>query len=395
MDANGIRERKSHDTRTEIAIAKAHGKSKALNEPEVVASQEEEDVLTKLSALANKRSPDLLDRVLSTARQHLGMEVAFVSEYAEGKTVFRSLEGDAESFKFREGVGTPLEASFCRRVIEGRIPSVVADAEEDEEVRDLGVRHAADIGSYVGVPLQFSDGRLYGTICCMSHSADPSLRQRDAQFMNVLARFVAEHIEREEAESERRRLAVNAAGASALLTALEARDGYTGNHSEAVVALSVKVARRLGLSEEEVAEIEQTALLHDVGKIGVPDSVLNKPGPLDEGEWEEMRQHPAIGGRIVASTEGISHLAPSIRAEHERWDGKGYPDGLKGEEIPLASRIVFACDAFHAMTSDRPYRKAMGTRAAMDELERNVGTQFCPRTIPALLEVIDQARIVT
>ncbi len=387
MDANGIRERKSHDTRTETAIAKAHGKSKALNEPEVVASQEE-DVLTKLSTLANKRSPDLLDKVLSTAHQHLGMEVAFVSEYSEGKTVFRSLEGDAESFKFREGVGTPLEASFCRRVIEGRIPSVVADAAKDEEVRDLGVRRAADIGSYVGVPLQLSDGRLYGTICCMSHSADPSLRQRDTEFMNVLARFVAEHIEREEAESERRRLAVKATGASALLAALEARDGYTGNHSEAVVDLSVKVARRLGLSEEEIAEIEQTALLHDVGKIGVPDSVLNKPGPLDEGEWEEMRQHPAIGGRIVASTEGIANLAPAIRAEHERWDGEGYPEGLRGEEIPLASRIVFACDAFHAMTSDRPYRKAMGTRAAIEELERNVGTQFCPRTIPALLEVI-------
>ena len=364
-----------------------------MNEPEVASQQE--DALSKLSTLANQHSPDLLAKVLSTARQQLGMEVAFVSEYAEGKTVFRSLEGDAESFKFREGVGTPLEASFCRRVIEGRIPSVVANAEEDEEVRDLGVRRDADINSYVGVPLRLSDGRLYGTICCMSHSVDPSLRQRDAEFMNVLARFVAEHIEREEAEFERRRLAVRATGAGALLAALEARDGYTGNHSEAVVDLSVKVARRLGLSEEEVAEIEQVAILHDVGKIGIPDSVLNKPGPLGEGEWEQMRQHPAIGGRIVASTEGIAHLAPAIRAEHERWDGEGYPEGLQGKEIPLASRIVFACDAFHAMTSDRPYREAMGPRAAIEELERNTGTQFCPRTISALLDVIDYSRMVT
>lgn len=110
-------------------------------------------MLSRLSALAEHRSPDLLDKVLGLARQQLGMEVAFVSEYAEGQTVFRSLEGAAESFGFREGVGTPLESSFCRRVIEGRIPSVVADTEEDEEVRDLGVRRAADIGSYVGVPL--------------------------------------------------------------------------------------------------------------------------------------------------------------------------------------------------------------------------------------------------
>ena len=359
-----------------------------MNEPEV-ASQKEGDALSRLSALAEHRSPALLDEVLDAARKQLGMEVAFVSEYSvEGHTVFRFLDGDADSFGFREGVGTPLESSFCRRVIERRIPSVVANAEEDEEVRDLGVKHAADIGSYVGVPLQLSDGRLYGTICCMSHSPDPSLQERDAEFMKVLARFVAEHIEREEAESERRRLAVKATGAGALLAALAARDGYTGEHSEAVVDLSVGVARRLGLSEEEIADIEQVALLHDVGKIGVADSVLNKPGLLDEGGWEEMRRHPVIGERIVASTDGTAHLAPAIRAEHERWDGEGYPDGLRGEEIPLASRIVLACDAFHAMTSDRPYRKSMGTRAAMEELERNVGTQFCPHVIPAVLDVI-------
>ena len=308
-----------------------------MNEPEA-SPRREGDALSRLSALAEHRSSDLLDEVLGAARRQLGMEVAFVSEYAEGKTVFRSLEGDAESFGFREGVGTPLEASFCRRVIEGRIPSVVADADADEEVRELGVRRAADIGSYVGVPLQLSDGRLYGTICCMSHSPDPSLRERDAEFMKVLARFAAEQIEREEAETEKRRLAVRATGAGALLAALDARDGYTGEHSKAVVDLSVGVARRLGLSEEEVAFVEQVALLHDVGKIGVSDSVLNKPGPLDEAGWEEMRRHPAIGERIVASTDGMAHLAPAIRAEHERWDGGGYPDGLKGDETPLAAR---------------------------------------------------------
>jgi HD-GYP domain-containing protein (c-di-GMP phosphodiesterase class II) len=147
--------------------------------------------------------------------------------------------------------------------------------------------------------------------------------------MNVLARLIAEHIEREEAKSQRRRLAIKAAGVGALLAAIEARDGYTGDHSKGVVALSVRLARQLGLSEEEVADVERAALLHDVGKIGIADSILNKLGPPDEGEWEQMRQHPAIGERIVASTEGLAHLAPVIRAEHECWDGKGYPDGLK------------------------------------------------------------------
>jgi HD-GYP domain-containing protein (c-di-GMP phosphodiesterase class II) len=140
--------------------------------------------------------------------------------------------------------------------------------------------------------------------------------------------------------------------------------------------------------EEEVEEVEQAALLHDIGKMGIPDSILRKPGPLDEEERELMREHPGIGERIVGSVEGLSHLAPVIRAEHERRGGKGYPDGLSGEEIPLASRIAFSCDAFHAMTSDRPYRKAMGVPAALAELESNAGTQSCPRVVRALLEVV-------
>lgn len=348
--------------------------------------------LSGLSGLAYHRSSDMVERVLATAREQLGMEVAFVSEFAEGRTVLRSLEGDAESFSFREGVGTPLEDSFCRRVIEGRVPSVVLDAGRHEAVRNLGITRTAGIGSYIGVPLQFSDGRLYGTVCCMSHSPDPALRERDMGFVGVLARLIADQLEREELESENRRLEMRAAGVDALLAALEARDGYTGEHSRAVVGLSLAVARRLGLSEGEVTDIEQAALLHDVGKIGVPDSVLNKPGPLDGGERALMREHPVIGERIVASTEGLAHLAPLVRAEHERWDGAGYPDGLSGEQIPLASRVVFVCDAFHAMTSDRPYRKAMGAREALEELERSSGKQFCPLTVRALLDVVDPDR---
>lgn len=174
------------------------------------------------------------------------------------------------------------------------------------------------------------------------------------------------------------------------MAALVARDGYTGAHSEAVVEHSVAVARRMGLSDEEVDEVQQVALLHDIGKIGVGDAILNKAGPLNEAEWEVMRMHPAIGEEIVASTKGLAPLAPAIRAEHERWDGEGYPDGLSGEEIPVASRIVLVCDAFHAMTSDRPYRKALGAEAALRELKKNAGTQFCPRTVEAFVGMVEQ-----
>lgn len=174
----------------------------------------------------------------------------------------------------------------------------------------------------------------------------------------------------------------------ALLAALEARDGYTGDHSRAVVEFSVALARELGLSEEQEAQTEQIALLHDIGKIGIPDAILRKEARLTGDEWELMKEHPVIGANIVASIGSLHHLAPAVRAEHERWDGGGYPDGVSGEAIPLPSRVVFVCDAYHAMISDRPYRKRIGLRAALEELERSAGTQFCPDAVEALKVVL-------
>jgi len=151
-------------------------------------------------------------------------------------------------------------------------------------------------------------------------------------------------------------------------------------------AMAQVLARRMGLPEEEAAEVARVALLRDVGKAaGVGEAILDKPGPLEDAEWEIVRTHPAIGGRIVASAQGLAHLAPAVRAAYERWDGRGYPDGLSGEDIPIASRIAFVCGAFEAMTSERPHRKALGTDTALRELERNAGTQFCPRAVEALL----------
>jgi diguanylate cyclase (GGDEF)-like protein len=170
-----------------------------------------------------------------------------------------------------------------------------------------------------------------------------------------------------------------------LAAALEARDGYTGEHSDAVHALSVAVARKLGLYPREIAEVEAVALLHDVGKIGIPDHILHKSGPLTAEEWVLMREHPVIGERILRPLPGLSDVATAVRHEHERWDGRGYPDGLSGEDIPLASRIVLTCDAYNALVSDRPYRKRLGDATAEAELRRCAGTQFDPRVVEALL----------
>jgi HD superfamily phosphohydrolase YqeK len=349
--------------------------------------------LTELAQVASEHTPESVERALAAAREELGMDVAFVSECTESRLVFRKLIGGAESFGWREGESIPLDDTYCRLLMEGRLPHVIPDAKSDERVKWLDVTGEADIGSYVGAAIRFSDGRLYGTLCVLSHSPDPSLNERDAMFVRVLARMVADQLEREELELKNWRLQIEAVGVRALLAALEARDGYTGEHSAAVVELSASVGHSLGLSEGEVANVKQAAMLHDLGKIGVPDSILNKQGPLKEEEWKMMQEHSVIGERIVASIEDLAHLAPIIRATHERWDGKGYPDGLSGEQIPLASRIVFACDAWHAMNSERPYRKALSSEEMIEELAKNAGQQFGPGVVQALMEVLKTHRL--
>jgi HD-GYP domain-containing protein (c-di-GMP phosphodiesterase class II) len=175
----------------------------------------------------------------------------------------------------------------------------------------------------------------------------------------------------------------------ALCAALSARDGYTGEHSAETLELVSAVTEQLELSAADCDSIADVALLHDIGKIGIPNEVLHEPGKLNDQQWEIMKQHPVIGEGIVKRIPGLEKVAKAIRHEHERWDGKGYPDGLRGDDIPMASRIVLVCDAFHAMTSDRPYRKAMSVDDARSELVRNAGTQFDPAVVGALLSWLD------
>jgi diguanylate cyclase (GGDEF)-like protein/putative nucleotidyltransferase with HDIG domain len=172
---------------------------------------------------------------------------------------------------------------------------------------------------------------------------------------------------------------------AALAEALLERDRYTGEHSESVVQLVEAVARGLALSLAETNTVKAAALLHDIGKVAIPDRVLNKPGPLDDEEWQVMREHPVIGERILRAIPGMGGIARILRHEHERFDGSGYPDGLSGGDIPIGARIILACDAYHAMTSDRPYRKAMSHPEALRELAAGAGTQFDPEVTEILI----------
>jgi HD-GYP domain-containing protein (c-di-GMP phosphodiesterase class II) len=171
---------------------------------------------------------------------------------------------------------------------------------------------------------------------------------------------------------------------------LEKDDEYTGRHTEDVVGLSVAVAVELGVDDDVRRAVELGALLHDIGKIAIPDEIINKPGPLDDDEWAVMRTHTIEGQRMLDRVGGLlADVGVVVRASHERWDGRGYPDRLVGAEIPLAARVVSACDAFNAMTTDRSYRRALPLGVAVGELRANAGTQFDPDVVAALCAVVD------
>ncbi|MGD9734044.1 MAG: HD-GYP domain-containing protein [Solirubrobacterales bacterium] len=177
----------------------------------------------------------------------------------------------------------------------------------------------------------------------------------------------------------------------ALSGALEARDHYTNDHSESVTELVDSVGRRLGMEEAELSALRYASLFHDIGKIGIPDRILNKPADLSAEEWEEMERHTMIGEQILAPLDFMRPALPIVRHEHERWDGRGYPDRLAGEAIPLGARIILACDAFHAMTSDRPYRAALPRSEAGERLRTGAGSQFDPVVVDALLDILSAA----
>jgi len=183
----------------------------------------------------------------------------------------------------------------------------------------------------------------------------------------------------------------------ALTGALEAKDAYTEGHLQRVTGYAIEVGRRLGLDARQLELLQIASTLHDVGKIGIPETILNKPGPLDEEEWQAMRQHPEIGARLLSSLDGLQEAAPLVLHHQERWDGRtsgpfaGYPAGLSETQIPLGARIIAVVDCFDAMTTDRPYRRALQVDDARQALREERGRQFDPQVVDTFLGILDES----
>jgi HD-GYP domain-containing protein (c-di-GMP phosphodiesterase class II) len=199
----------------------------------------------------------------------------------------------------------------------------------------------------------------------------------------------------EQAEMRERLENAVGSGVEALAEAIDMRDNYTWQHSKNVAELADRVADRLGLTRTARAELSFAARLHDVGKLALPDGILMKAGDLNEDEWEIMRQYPLRGAELLERVPGLGNVAQIVLCEHEHWDGSGYPKGMCGEDIPLASRVILACDAYDAMVHDRPWRSALKPWAAVRELRLGAGREYDPQVVMALIAVLRESRTST
>ena len=243
---------------------------------------------------------------------------------------------------------------------------------------------AAEVDALVGAALGalsaqgdgFSIGASYGSVLMPSEAPDAEAALQLAD-------------QRMYANKSGERISAGSQSRDVLMTALRERRPHLHAHLTDVAERALQVADELGMSAEQRDEVARAAQLHDTGKMAIPDAILNKPGPLDEHEWEFIRKHTLIGERIIAAAPALVPVARLVRSSHERWDGGGYPDGLRGEEIPLGSRIIGVCDAFEAMTAERPYGERKSVAEALAELRRCAGTQFDPEVVTAL-EAVDR-----
>jgi putative nucleotidyltransferase with HDIG domain len=266
------------------------------------------------------------------------------------------------------------------RVARSGATALVSDTRKDPDY--IARDPATDPRSELSVAVMV-DGAVWGVLNIEAVEMG-ALGEADAVLVEAIAASLGSAVHRAELIADIERSFTTTL--AVVTSTVEAKDDYTACHGSDVAELAERVALRMGLGLKEAREVHYAAMLHDVGKIAVPSEILCKEGPLTEEEWVVMRSHTVVGAELVERIDAFAHLAPAIRSSHERIDGMGYPDGLVGAEIPLAARIVAACDTYDAIVTDRPYRVARTSEQARDELLRVTGSQLDEQVVSVLLE---------
>ena len=308
---------------------------------------------------------------------------ALIRARADGYVDCAAGRGGASARLRGEGWAQSRSAGLIGRCLRERRPVNAADASEVTSFRADG--QGTDVQAELVVPLWVGE-ELWGAVD-VQEARSGSFDEDDGRLLQAVADQIGSALR--SAMLYERLEGAYLCTAEALAAAVESKDSYTAGHSRAVVGRTQQVGARLGMDEAELRTLRYAAIFHDIGKIAVPESILNKRGPLAPAERREIERHTVVGERILSTVEFLRDVLPLVRHEHERWDGKGYPDALKGDDIPLGSRIILACDAYSAMTSDRPYRPAMSAGEAGAELLAGAGTQFDERVVGALLQLLE------
>ena len=339
---------------------------------------------------------------LTDVLEHLVRDTALYTRARLGLVTLVEEESDElilkASFRRKENISANhhrhVEAWFLRRCV-ATGETVVSEAERSPDASFLGLEQAPQRPVVmVSVPIMGRQGAI-GVVTAVRDSTDGPFQASEVRMMEEMAAQGALAVQQSRLFTKVRRYADEVELSydntlKVLMAALETKDATTQGHSERVSRLTVAVAKEMGIPDDRLVDIERGALLHDIGKIGVPDEVLKKPASLDDQEWEAMRKHPLLAGLMISKVEFLEGVLPILLYHHERYDGEGYPFGMERETIPLEARIFTVVDSYDAMTSDRPYREAMTPAAAVREIQRNAGTQFDPRVVEAFTRVISR-----
>jgi HD-GYP domain-containing protein (c-di-GMP phosphodiesterase class II) len=320
----------------------------------------------------------VLELALSTAERVCRAETSSIWELDDEREelFFRVVRGRAagEIRGLRVPLGQGIVGSVAQSAEAEVVNDVAADPRWQGDPQDVFQTRAI-----LAVPL-LANGRVVGVLQLLNPVGKERFTDDDLRRMRLFAGILAHPLQNARLYAAQRRQFLNMV--TALAETLEKKDPYTGGHVRRVVSYSLLLGAEMGLERGDLEDLWLAATLHDIGKIGVPDRILGKPAPLDREEAEVMRRHTTDGAEIVSHLSN-PHVLPGVRSHHERIDGAGYPDGLDGERIPLAPRVIAVADTYDAMTTSRPYREGLSPERAAAEIRSAAGTQFCPRVVEA------------
>jgi HD-GYP domain-containing protein (c-di-GMP phosphodiesterase class II) len=333
---------------------------------------------------------ELLTKIMSTATKVMRCETStvYLVDEQTNELYFHIVSGDPNVGAKLQEIRLPMGTGLAGWCAQNNKPIIVPDTEKDPRFfKGADKKSGFVTRSMICVPMRLKD-KVIGVLQVLNRTGTIPFNDHDLEMLENMANQAVSSIENARLYENIQK--VYLATIEVLATAIDAKDPYTQGHSRRVTQYSVAIAEEMNLSPKEIEDIRYAGLLHDVGKIGIKDSIIRKPGRLTDEEYAIIKKHPSIGAKILRPVDFLADKIPGVLHHHEYYDGRGYPDHLVGEDIPLAGRIICVADAFDAMTTNRPYRKGLTVKTAVGELKKFSGKQFDPQCVEAFLRAFDR-----